>query len=76
MIALIRLYYAGPIFIATESWISGDASSAVQAAQAAAVNHGAGTWPVRTVIVWVIPTGSLIRPIGTMRALRRWPRFG
>lgn len=33
-----------PIFIATASFINGTVSSAVQAAQAAAVNHGAGIW--------------------------------
>lgn len=38
MLAIIRLYFAGPIFIATESWFAGATSAAVQAAQAAAVN--------------------------------------
>lgn len=44
MIAIIRLYFAGPVFIATESWFAGTTSAAVQAAQAAAVNHPSGIW--------------------------------
>lgn len=44
MIAQIRLYYAGPIFIATESWINGGVSAGIVAAQAAAVNHGSLIW--------------------------------
>lgn len=44
MIAQIRLYYAGPIFIATETWFAGAVSAGIVAAQAAAVNHGALIW--------------------------------
>ena len=44
MVALIRRYFAGPIFIATESWLSGEAYAATQAAQTGAVDHGAGIW--------------------------------
>lgn len=44
LLSLIRLYYAGPIFIATETWISGTVSAGIQAAQAGAVNHGSLIW--------------------------------
>jgi hypothetical protein len=38
MIAQIRLYYAGPIFIATETWFAGAVSAGIVAAQAAPVS--------------------------------------
>ena len=44
LIAQIRLYYAGPIFIATNTWYGGVVSAGIQAAQAAAVNHGSLIW--------------------------------
>lgn len=44
MIAIIKLYYAGPIFIATETWNGGAVNANVVAAQAAVVNHGSLIW--------------------------------
>lgn len=44
LLAKIRLYYAGPIFIGINTWNAGVVNAGVQAAQAAAVNHGSLIW--------------------------------